>query len=298
MDTLVYTLHMEKYEIITFKNDLVQIDVNVSPNEETVWLTLNQISELFGRDKSVISRHINKIFEEEELVEEQVVAKNAMTGPDGKIYNYDIYNLDVIISVGYRVKSKNGIVFRKWANNVLKEFLLKGYCVSNRALVSKDNYLTLLNKVLSLDEEVNKLKKEIAKIKPKSEIFYKGQYFESQIFISKIVEEVDNELTIIDPYFDAKALDNFKVSRKIKCNLITSSKSNISDTFINSFSEEYFLIERKNSDDFHDRFLIIDNEIIYHVGTSLNYLGNKTFIITKIGDEFWCKEFIKKVKEI
>lgn len=170
-------------KLLLFKNDLVQIDVNVSPNEETVWLTLNQISELFGRDKSVISRHISKIFEEEELDEEQVVAKNATTGPDGKIYNYDIYNLDVIISVGYRVKSKNGIVFRKWANNVLKEFLLKGYCISNRALVSKDNYLTLYNKVLSLDEEVNKLKKEIAKIKPKSEIFYKGQYFESQIFI-------------------------------------------------------------------------------------------------------------------
>lgn len=298
MDTLVYTLHMEKYEIITFKNDLVQIDVNVSPNEETVWLTLNQISELFGRDKSVISRHINKIFEEEELVEEQVVAKNAMTGPDGKIYNYDIYNLDVIISVGYRVKSKNGIVFRKWANNVLKEFLLKGYCVSNRALVSKDNYLTLCNKVLSLDEEVNKLKKEIAKIKPKSEIFYKGQYFESQIFISKIVEEVDNELIIIDPYFDVKALDNFKVNRKIKCKLITSSKSSISDTFINSFSNEYFPILKKYSDVFHDRFLILDSKIVYHIGTSFNYLGKHIFVITKIEDAYWQEEFLKIVNEI
>lgn len=298
MDTLVYTLHMEKYEIITFKNDLVQIDVNVSPSEETVWLTLNQISELFGRDKSVISRHINKIFEEEELVEEQVVAKNAMTGPDGKIYNYDIFNLDVIISVGYRVKSKNGIVFRKWANNVLKEFLLKGYAISNRAIITQENYINLVNKVISLDDEVSKLKKDISKISPNSQIFYKGQYFESNLFIENVVIKVNTELIIIDPYFDKKSLENFKCKKGINCMLITSSKNQLSNSLLNSFSKQYFPIERKNSDDFHDRFLIIDNEIIYHVGTSLNYLGNKTFIITKIGDEFWCKEFIKKVKEI
>ena len=296
MDTLVYTLHMEKYEIITFKNDLVQIDVNVSPNEETVWLTLNQISELFGRDKSVISRHINKIFEEE-LVEEQVVAKNAMTGPDGKIYNYDIFNLDVIISVGYRVKSKNGIVFRKWANNVLKEFLLKGYAISNRAIITQENYINLVNKVISLDDEVSKLKKDISKISPNSQIFYKGQYFESNLFIEDVVIKVNTELIIIDPYFDKKSLENFKCKKGINCMLITSSKNQLSNSLLNSFSKQYFPIERKNSDDFHDRFLIIDNEIIYHVGTSLNYLGNKTFIITKIVDEFWCKEFIKKVKE-
>ena len=92
----------KNFEILTFKDGEFELDVNVSPNEDTVWLTLDEISQLFGRDKSVISRHISKIFEEEEeeLVEEQVVAKNAMTGPDGKIYNYDIYNLDVIISVG------------------------------------------------------------------------------------------------------------------------------------------------------------------------------------------------------
>ena len=126
-----------KYELVKFVNDNLELEVNVSPDEETVWLSLADLCVLFNRDKSVISRHIKNIFNDGELDEKQVVAKNATTGPDGKTYNITFYNLDVIISIGYRVKSQNGIAFRKWAINVLKECLIKGYVINNeRTLVA------------------------------------------------------------------------------------------------------------------------------------------------------------------
>lgn len=117
----------------------------MSPSEDTVWLSLNEMCLLFGRDKSVISRHIKNLFKEGELDSKRTVAKNATTASDGKVYEVAFYNLDVIISVGYRVKSKNGVAFRKGANSILKEYLLRGYVVDgNRALVTNENYINLL----------------------------------------------------------------------------------------------------------------------------------------------------------
>ena len=119
----------DKYELVRFEKDGLTLDVNVSPSEDTVWLSLNEMCLLFGRDKSVISRHIKNVFKEGELDSKRVVAKNATTASDGKVYEVTFYNLDVIISVGYRKKKKNGVAFRKWANSVLKEylFLSKGF---------------------------------------------------------------------------------------------------------------------------------------------------------------------------
>lgn len=289
---------MNKYDVIKFTNNNLQLDVNVSPNEDTVWLSKEQIALLFDRDRSVISRHIKNIYKEKELDAKSTCAKNAHM-PQNLNRNYDtnLYNLDVIISVGYRVKSKNGIIFRKWANNVLKEYLIKGFCVSDRAIVSYENYLNLYNKVLSLDSEVSKLKNEFASINPKSNIFYKGEYFESNIFVKNIIESVENELIIIDPYFDNKSLEIFKTKKNIKCILIKSSKSKIDNDIIEAFSKEYFPISFKINNDFHDRFLIVDFKTIFHIGTSLNYLGNKIFVITKIEDQSWCDNFIKGIKK-
>lgn len=296
----MYTISMKKFELITFKNNNLQLDVNVSPNEETVWLSKEQIALLFDRDRTVISRHINNIYKEGELDEKSTCAKNAQVQIEGErevTRKYEFYNLDVIISVGYRVKSKNGIIFRKWAINVLKEILIKGYCISDRAVISEENYLNLYNKVLSLDSEVSRLKKEIAYINPKSNIFYKGEYFESNIFVKNIVESVENELIIIDPYFNNKSLEIFKTKKNIKCILIKSSKSKIDNDTIEAFSKEYFPISFKINNDFHDRFLIVDSKTIFHIGTSLNYLGNKIFVITKIEDQSWCDNFIKGIKK-
>ncbi|MBR1414221.1 MAG: virulence RhuM family protein, partial [Bacilli bacterium] len=128
-------------EIIVFENDSIKLDVNLK--DETVWLNLEQISRLFGRDKSVISRHIKNILEEE--LDNSVVANFATTANDGKTYNVDYYNLDMIISVGYRVKSKNGIIFRRWANKVLKDYIIKGYSVNEKRLEFLEKKVKLLD---------------------------------------------------------------------------------------------------------------------------------------------------------
>ncbi|WP_293833241.1 virulence RhuM family protein [uncultured Phascolarctobacterium sp.] len=121
-------------EIIIYQTDDGLTKINVNMQEETVWLSLDQMAELFQRDKSTISRHIKKIFEEGELQRNSVVANFATTAVDGKVYNVDYYNLDVIISVGYRVKSQRGVQFRIWATNVLKEYMIKGFAMDDERL--------------------------------------------------------------------------------------------------------------------------------------------------------------------
>lgn len=147
---------MKNYEIIKFIDNNIMLDVNVSPDEDTVWLTKDEMAVLFDRDRTVISRHVKKIFDEKELLQNQVSAKNARTGPDGKTYIVEIYNLDVIISVGYRVKSQKGVIFRKWATNVLRQFMLKGYAIAdNRCLECKNSILELQVKYLELEAKQN-----------------------------------------------------------------------------------------------------------------------------------------------
>ena len=150
-----------EYEIIKFTNNNLELEVNVSPEQDTVWLTMKEMCLLFDRDKSVISRHISNIFKEGELEEKQVCAKNATTASDGKTYMVDYFNLDVVISVGYRVKSKNGVIFRKWANSVLKEYLLKGYALNQeRTVITKENYLGLLCRVDSMEYRLTKVEEK------------------------------------------------------------------------------------------------------------------------------------------
>jgi hypothetical protein len=130
---------MQKNEIVMYQANELTSRIDVRVEDETVWLNLNQITELFDRDKSVISRHITNVFKEGELEKDLVVAKYATTAADGKSYQVEYYNLDVIISVGYRVKSKQGTQFRIWANSILKDYLLKGYSLNNRMNRIEDN---------------------------------------------------------------------------------------------------------------------------------------------------------------
>ena len=153
-----------KNEIVIFENQDVKLEVNLK--EETVWLSLEQMAKLFGRDRTVISRHINSIFKDNELDRKEVCAKFAHTTRHGSLFDktqtreLDFYNLDVIISVGYRVKSKNGVIFRKWANKVLKDYLLKGYVVNQKRL----DYLEKTVKLIDIAGRIdNKLKENEAK---------------------------------------------------------------------------------------------------------------------------------------
>ncbi len=127
-------INMENNEIILYETADHEVKLNVNTDGDTVWLSLDQLTDLFGRDKSTISRHIRNVFKEGELDKDSVVANFATTAADGKTYQVDYYNLDVIISVGYRVKSQRGVEFRKWANSVLRDYIIKGYAVNNKRI--------------------------------------------------------------------------------------------------------------------------------------------------------------------
>ncbi len=182
----------KKYELIKFEDGEFSLDVNVSPDEETVWLTQKDLTLLFNVDKSRISRHIKNILDEDEL-DFSVVAENATTGTDGKTYSTRYYNLDMIIAVGYRVNSKRGTQFRKWANSVLKQYLLNGYSINNkRCIECQENIITLNNKVNNLIENTSNINNRLLSLESTDNIlsnmlFYENKIFEAYSYIKKLL---------------------------------------------------------------------------------------------------------------
>ena len=259
-------------EIILYQSDnAVQLEVMLE--NETVWLTLNQMSILFERDKSVISRHISNIFKEQELDKNSVVAKNATTASDGKTYLIEYYNLDVIISVGYRVKSKRGTQFRIWANKVLKDYLLKGYAVNQRI----EN---LERRVSATEDKIDFFVKTA--LPPVQGIFYDGQIFDAYKFVADLVKSATKSIVLIDNYLDESVLILLsKRKENVKCQIFTNKISTQFKLDLEKFNAQYPPVEVKEFSKSHDRFLIID-ETIFHIGASLKDLGKKWFAFSKI----------------
>lgn len=253
---------------------VVQLDVQLA--DETVWLTLNQLSLLFDRNKSVISRHISNIYSEGELSREATVAKNAtVQNENGRqvVRQIEYYNLDVIISVGYRVKSLRGTQFRIWANRVLKEYLMKGYSVNNR--------------LERLEQRVSKTEEKIdffvrTALPPVEGVFYNGQIFDAYVFATDLIKSAKKSITLIDNYIDESVLLMLsKRKAKVRASIITRSDSKVSHLDIEKHNAQYSPIEVMVCDTIHDRFLIIDNEV-YHIGASLKDLGKKLFAFSKL----------------
>ncbi|MBQ9731346.1 MAG: virulence RhuM family protein [Bacilli bacterium] len=279
---------MEKYEVIKFKDDEFEMDVNVSPNEETVWLSLNEICLLFDRDKSVISRHIKNVLKEEITCEKQVVAKNATTASDNKTYIISYYNLDVIISVGYRVKSNRGILFRKWANKVLKQYLLNGYVINeNRVVVSNENFIRLSNEVVSINNRLIKIEDRVFDNYDKHSILFNGQFYDAYTLIQSIFEEANKEIIIIDNYIDRTILDRLTIKKEnVKVIIYThKDKCKLLNKDIEMFNKQYRELIIKYIDKVHDRYIIIDNQKLYHLGASIKDLGKKIFSINELNNE-------------
>ena len=275
-------------EVVSFTNDEVRLDVNVSPSEDTVWLTLEQIGTLFDRDRSVIGKHIRNIYKEGELEEKSTRANFAQVQTEGKreiTREVAYYNLDVIISVGYRVKSKNGVLFRKWANNVLKDYLLKGYVINDkRTLVTNENYINLINRVDSIDNRLSLIEKTETE---KERVFFDGEIFDPKSFISELISKARDSIILVDAYADIKALDFLKHKRNgVKLSIYHSSKAKLSKKDVADFNQQYGGCVTFINDNYHDRFLILDSEEMYHLGASLNYAGKKTFAITKMEDKY------------
>ena len=291
------------YEVIKFENGNVELEVNVSPEEETVWLSLNGMCLLFDRDKSVISRHIKNIFMEGELEEKQTVAKNATVQNEGGktvTRTIEYFNLDVIISVGYRVKSKNGIIFRKWANSVLKEYLLKGYSLNkDRAIITKENYLGLLCRVDSMEYRLAKVEEKEKHLFVEDMMFLDGEMFEATIVITRLVETARKSIVLIDPYTDVRTLDLMKYKNKdIPLTIIMSGLSRLQPVDIEIFIEKHGPLQTRIDSRYHDRYLIIDDELFYHVGASLNYMGKRVTQVTIVEDDGIKELLRRRFKEV
>ena len=270
-----------KYEVVKFIDDNIELDVNIDPYSETIWLTQSQMAILFGVDISRISRHIKNALNEEEINSQRNLRKTQIANSDKLVYLYD---LDVIISVGYRVKSIKGVIFRKWATKVLKEYLLKGYVINKeRSLVTNENYVRLINKVESLDERVSNIENNYKPQEFKnSQLFFDGQLYDAYTLIQSIFESANNEIIIIDNYVDRTILDRLVVkNRNVQVIIYTSINTRLLGRDINTFNSQYGGLDVRYSTNVHDRYIIIDQNKIYHLGHSIKDLGKKIFSISE-----------------
>jgi len=272
-----------KNEIILYQSNDHALHIEVRIEEETVWLNKEQMSLLFGRDRTVISRHINNIFKEGELQKEVVCAFFALTTQHGAIKgktqtkNIEYYNLDVIISVGYRVKSKQGTQFRIWANKILKDYLLKGYSLNQRMNRIEDNVHSLIKKVDDIDLQIN------TSLLPNQDVFFNGQIFDAYTFVSDLVRTARKSIILIDNYVDDTVLTHFvKRTKHVSFTILTKIISKQFSLDIKKHNEQYKAVAVKEFKDAHDRLLIIDGKEVYHFGASLKDLGKKWFVFSKM----------------
>ena len=271
-----------KNEIVLYRPNELTEHIEVRIDEDTVWLTQEQMSLLFGRERSVITKHIRNVFSENELDEKATCANFAQVQNEGdRIVRRDIvcYNLDVIISVGYRVKSKQGTQFRIWATKILKDYLLKGYSINSRMNRIEDKFDALSNKVNEIDLQIN------THLISKQGIFFEGQVFDAYAFVNKIIKSAKKSIVLIDNYIDEAVLTMFsEKSENVKVVILTKEIKPKLKLDIEKFNEQYKNIETKIFNISHDRFLIIDNKEIYHLGASLKDLGKKWFAFQKMED--------------
>lgn len=265
---------MDKAEIIIYKdaqNTDFQIEVRVEA--ETVWLNRQQMAELFGRDIKTIGKHINNALAEElKLI--PVVANFATTATDGKIYQVEHYNLDMIISVGYRVKSQRGVQFRRWASEILKEYLLKGNLLNHR-------FERIEKKLLEHDQKFEFIIN--TGLKPSQGIFFNGQIFDAWQFVSNLIKDASQSIILIDNYIDESVLMLLsKRTPGVKAIIFTGNINKQLQTDLNKHNQQYPPIVLKHFGKSHDRFLIIDEKELYHIGASLKDLGKRWFAFSKI----------------
>ncbi len=269
-----------KNEIILYRPDELDEHIEVMLENETVWLNRHQIALLFGRDVKTIGKHINNVYAEGELDSDATVANFATVQNEGdrKVERkLEYYNLDVIISVGYRVKSKQGTQFRIWATHVLKDYLLKGYTINNRMNRLEDSIENLKNKVNQIDLQIN------TQLIPTQGVFFDGQIFDAYELTSRIIRSAKKSILLIDNYIDESTLSHLaKKDAGVKVHLLCKNLNMQILLDIQKANAQYGNFEATNFSQSHDRFLIIDEKEVYHLGASLKDLGKKWFAFSKL----------------
>lgn len=276
---------MEKTEseiIIYQPDETLKLDVQVGG--DTVWLTQAQMVELFQTTKQNISLHTNNIFKEGELNANSVVKEYLTTASDGKRYRTKYYNLDVIISVGYRVKSLRGTQFRQWANKILKEYLLRGYSINQRLIEMSDR---LDRRLLEQDGKIAAIRSDVdffvrTSLPPTEGIFFDGQIFDAYAFIADLIRKAKNRIVVIDSYVDDSVLVQLsKRNPGVTVDIYDGKISKQLRQDVERHNQQYPGLTLHAYNKAHDRFLIIDEEV-YHIGASLKDLGKKLFAFSKM----------------
>ena len=278
---------MEKQgEIILYQPDeAVKLEVRLE--DETVWLNRQQLSELFDRDIKTIGKHISNALKEE-LIDIPTVAKFATVQKEGERFvtrQVEFYNLDMILSVGYRVKSQRGIQFRQWANKVLKDYLLKGYSINQRLNEIEQK---MDNKFFQIEKTIAEHDKKIdffvrTSLPPVEGIFFDGQIFDAYKFATDLIKSAKCSLILIDNYVDESVLLMLsKRNSGVSATIYTHKINAQLQLDLNKHNDQYPPIEARTYKSSHDRFLIIDNTEVYHIGASLKDLGKKMFAFSKL----------------
>lgn len=269
-----------KNEIIIYRPNEADEHIEVRIENETVWLNQTQMAMLFGQTKQNISLHINNCFNEGELDRFSTVKESLIVRVEGQrkvTRKVEFYNLDVIISVGYRVKSKQGTQFRIWATTILREYLLKGYAINQRVDRIENNLEDLSKQVnrISLQLKTNEL--------PTQGIFFEGQIFDAYVFANDLIKKANKTIILIDNYVDETTLLMLS-KRKPSCNatIYTQKLSAQLQLDLAKHDIQYPSIEIKTLKTAHDRFLILDRKEVYHLGASLKDLGKKWFAFSKL----------------
>ena len=261
-------------EIVIYQSEMLSSHIEVRIEDETVWLTQLQMAALFQTTRNNITLHIGNLFKEQELEANSVSKDFLLTASDGKKYKTKLYNLDVIISVGYRVKSKTGTQFRIWATSTLKSYLLKGYVIQNRI----EN---IEKKIFEHDQKIEILLN--TNLPLNQGIFYDGQIFDAHSFVSKLIKSAHISIDLLDNYIDESVLTLLsKRNNAVRVTIYTKTISKQLKLDLGRFHEQYDPIEIKEFTKSHDRFLIIDETEVYHIGASLKDLGKKWFAFSKL----------------
>ena len=271
--------------IVVYQSEDNTLQLNVQVKGDTVWLTQQQIAELFGVKQPAVSKHLSNIFRDGELEKDSVHSILEYTATDGKVYSTQFYNLDAILSVGYRVNSKNATAFRRWANSVLKEYMLRGFAVNQKLLHLEEK---IDQKFYSLEQRVEKTEEKIdffvrTNQTPVEQVFFGGEFFAARVLLEKLVKTAKNQVIIIDAYVDAATFEILDVRAKnvaatIYCGKDLSGLRDAHNATAGVEPIDTFVWSHPS----HDRWLIVDDQL-YHCGHSLKDIGKKLSAISLMG---------------
>ena len=273
---------IEKGEFVFYNsNEVTNLEVMVK--NDTVWLTQMHIAKLFGVNQPAISKHISNIYSSGELEKEDTYSILEYMGNDGRQrYSTKYYNLDMILSVGYRVNSKNAILFRRWSNSILKEYLLKGYAINARFNQIEDK---IDRKFAEFDKRINEHEDKIdffvrTSLPPVEGVFHANQIYDAHILMTKFIKQAKNRIVVIDNYVDDSVLTLLSKRKvEVSAEIYTYKISEQFSLDLARHHTQYPQVKVHVNKNCHDRFLIVD-ELVYHIGASIKDLGQKLCAVT------------------